>query len=241
MTGLLICGPVFSTTPELWALTKEIYGSGDDHIKGDVFRVSVYFLNKSNQPMRNIRGMIRYPDGVVPYPERIYERKITKFPWPGHFIDEERRIVSFNFEHDVHRTSAEFYCFFEAERYGTFHFDYSFEWLGTDSIFYRATPDAQEIILPDSLSHKFSVRSEKPSMAIPEGSTHKTDRPVTGRDFWIGVVLAGIVGILLGILIFGNLIAGKYNIDGMIRHLEKENKKLHKKVERKHRRAGKKS
>lgn len=230
MTGLLFCGPVVGSGPERWPLQKGFYGTGEDHIKGDVFRVVVNFTNRSDQPLQNVTGKLFYPKGVIPYPEKIYQKKISKFPWPGHFVDEDKRIVIFHYDYDIRKASGEFYCYFEAQKYGTFDFDYAIEWLGSDSLFYRATPQTQEIILLDSLGlsfHDTSIDLDE-DVSAP-GVIHRSANSRWGV-FWVGMLFTLIIGAVIGIFLSRKRVAGKYDTDKLIKHFEEENEKMRTKL-----------
>jgi len=207
-------------------LHKELYGSGEDHIKGDVFRVVVSFNNNSDQPMQNITGKFFYPKGVIPYPKKIYQKKISKFPWPGHFIDDDKRIVIFHFDYEIGKSSSEFYCYFEAQKYGTFDFDYVVEWLGPDSLYYRATPKTQEIILPDSLDLSFPNAFEDLNNDVSSMTVIDKSADFKWGVFWIGMLFTLLIGTAIGIFLSRKFLIRRYDIDMLIKYFVKENEKI---------------
>jgi len=225
MAGLLLCGPVFASLPEKWPIKKSLYGSGDDHIKGDVFRVVVQFSNERDIPLRNLTAKLFYPKTVIPYPEKIYQKKISKFPWPNHFVDEDDRIITFHYNFDIIEAPVEFYSYFVAEKYGISDFDYSIEWLGPDSIYYGVNSKCQEIILPDSIEYdNHNVTNIIYETKIPESKNKETTKNTKYMAFVI--LLVFLIGALGGILLSSILVRKKYKIDELIKHFEEENSKL---------------
>lgn len=221
MTGLLICGPVYCSEIERWPIEKSLYGSGEDHIKGDVFRVVVSYSNMAADSMRDAVGKIHYPDGVVPYPDKIYDRQLTKSPWPNHFVDEKRHYVRFELGSGPMRDYNEFYCYFEAEIYGQFEFDYSIEWTDVAGLRRRVTEDSQEIIIPDTIEI-----AEIP-VASPRAYNSVLWPPYLK---WVIVGAALVAGLLAGMLIrrggHKKATQREMDIDELIEHFERENNEL---------------
>jgi len=248
MTGLLISGPVLGIADNIWPLDKSLHGSGEDHIKGDVFRVVVSFSNRSSDSLVDAEGTIYYPSGVVPYPERTYERHFSKYPWNGHFVDEENRAVIFQLGSGMKSDYQEFYSYFIAEKYGNFDFNYIIQWIGPDGRVYRVSPEYQAVILPDSIRGEgqpfsFSVRKTEPpkydSMSL--GIPHEPQPVENGRNLYIYAAVALILGIALGLIL--SLLFGKnrtektavietVDIGDLIGRLERENAELRKKIEK---------
>ncbi len=151
ITGLLLCGPVFGSEIQRWPIEKSLYGANEDHIKGDVFRVVVSYTNLTADSLRDAVGIIYYPDGVFPYRDKLYQRQLTKGPWPGHFVDEKRSLIRFELGSGLKRDYNEFFSYFEADIYGSFDFDYSIEWTDVSGLRRRVTKNNQEIVIPDSI------------------------------------------------------------------------------------------
>lgn len=231
MTGLLLCGPVLASFPKRWPISKSFYGSGDDHMKGDVFRVVVQFSNESDVPLRDVSAKIFYPKEVIPYPKKIFQKKISKFPWPDHFVDEDNRVISFQYNFEISQAPVEFYSYFVADKYGVAEFEYAIKWLGPDSLYYRANSRGQEIILPDSIEYS-SEGLQEISLRTKGLNTDTINkgRNSTKIAFIIGLVF--LVGALIGAIVF-NLIRKDYTIKELISYFEKENKCLQFKISKK--------
>ena len=234
IAGLLISGPAFGSNRTLWQLEKTFLGSGDDHIKGDVFRVVIQVSNRADEPMRNVVGRIIYPGNCEPYPEKVFEKKLSKFPWDGHFVDEDHRVVIFKFDGDIRGQSQEFYCYFIAQKYGRFDFDYEIEWTGPDSVIYRATKNSQSLIFQNVAqgSVKFPAKLDS---AISGGLDIPEKRK--GFSFDLDLIVAIVIGLALGVALSGffgrkqkTIAPKKVDIGSMIKSLEKDNKILRAKI-----------
>jgi len=225
MTGLLLCGPVFGSEIERWPMEKSLYGANEDHIKGDVFRVVVSYSNLAADSLRDALGIIYYPDGVHPYPDRLYQRQLTKAPWQGHFVDEKRHLIRFELGTGLKRDYNEFFSYFEADVYGNFDFDYSIEWTDAEGLRRRVTKDAQEIIIPDGVEVS----------EIPPAPPRTFRDKALPRLLYLALPLAGIViGLLAGIFIARrkktSQTQGSSEIDALIEHFENENNGLRQKI-----------
>ncbi len=225
MTGLLICGPVFGSEIERWPMEKSLYGANEDHIKGDVFRVVVSYSNLAADSLRDAVGVIYYPDGVHPYPDRLYQRQLTKAPWPGHFVDEKRHLIRFELGTGLKRDYNEFFSYFEADVYGNFEFDYSIEWTDAEGLRRRVTQDAQEIIIPDGV--EVSEIPPAPPQTI-------SDKAMPRIIMWALPMVTLIIGLLAGITVARKKNPAKTretaDINTLIEHFENENIGLREKI-----------
>lgn len=181
LTGLLLCRPVFGSEIQRWPIEKSLYGANEDHIKGDVFRVVVSYANLTADTMYDAVGIIYYPDGVFPYRDKLYQRQLTKWPWPGHFVDEKRSLIRFDLGSGLKRDYNEFFSYFEADIYGSFDFDYLIEWTDASGLRRRVTKSNQEIVIPDSIDI-----SEIPAV-----------QPKTLRSYGLTIPLLIAIGLLI--------------------------------------------
>lgn len=206
-------------------MEKSLYGANEDHIKGDVFRVVVSYTNLAEDSLRDAVGIIYYPDGVHPYPDRLYQRQLTKAPWPGHFVDEKRHLIRFELGSGLKRDYNEFFSYFEADVYGNFDFDYSIEWTDAAGLRRRVTQDSQEIIIPDGVEV-----SEIP----PAPPQTFRDKALPRITMWALPLISLIIGLLAGIAIARKKSPAKSpdkaDINTLIEHFENENIGLREKI-----------
>ena len=162
LTVLLLVIPAFGdieiTIP--WHIRVSTYGLSNQHIAGDTFRVEIMFTNLESEPMKNVSAEIFYPEGVSPLLAKFYRRKVSRFPWEGHFIDFDKRVIKLSFPYEIRGSPEKFYAFFVAEKYGTADFDFTIRWQGKDSIFYERTKNELRIILPQSVAEKLPQEKE---------------------------------------------------------------------------------
>ena len=162
LTVLLLVNPDFGdievTIP--WHIRVSTYGISNQHMAGDTFRVEIMFTNLEPEPMKNVSAEIFYPEGVSPLMAKFYRRKVTRFPWAGHFIDFDKRVIKLSFPYEIRGSPEKLYAFFVAEKYGTADFDFTIRWQGKDSIFYERTKSELRIILPQSVAEKQAQEKE---------------------------------------------------------------------------------
>lgn len=243
MTGLLFCEPVFSSSFPIWKIDKTFLGSGEDRKKGDIFRVIVRFKNRTTEPMLDVRAEIVYPGGVIPHPDRVYQDKFTKFPWDGHFIDEDHKVVVFQIAGEIKDAPQDFYCYFVAEKYGKFDFDYRISWSAKDGSRYSLDKNSFSFVFPDSaVTANLSDVSEKPLTAEVKTETTPMPRhiPLKTKGFSIGfhggdLLIILVMGILIGALLSYVLVKRKVSLkpiidkeelENMILSIENENEEL---------------
>jgi hypothetical protein len=253
ITGLLFCEPVvLNDQPSRdqdatssasirdglvrWPLEKAIFGSGEDHIKGEVFRITVRFTNRANIPMENTVGYIFYPEDVKPYEEKIFEKKVSKFPWIGHFVDEKKRAISFQLETVNPFDIEEYYAYFEAEKYGDFDFDFAVEWQAPGPFSYRFTSHVQDIILADSveIGNVQPVVKQAKQAPTDESVQNQNDRPT--NVIWLYLFIVSLVVIAIMCILLLVIIKSKSHdktdnsfelsadkLHSLIEHYRKEN------------------
>lgn len=209
-------------------------------MKGDVYRVVVQFSNESNIPLRNVTAKILYPKEAVPYPEKIYQKKVSKFPWPDHFVDEDKRIISFKYNFEITEAQVEFYSYFVADKYGVANFEYVIEWLSPDSLYYRTNSKGQEIILPDFIDYPsmnstaiFDKTKDNKEIDSKYGKANTKQRFV----FIYGLFF--LTGSLVGVLISYFFLKKNFSIDDLIEHFKEENCRLRAEINEKTEKMGK--
>ncbi|RKZ32761.1 hypothetical protein DRQ19_03670 [bacterium] len=196
--GLLICKPAvsFCEVARPWEIRVEEYGLDNEHIAGDTFMVEVRFKNRTAYRMSNVTAELHYPEGTEPLLAKFHERKVTRFPWNGHFIDYNNRLVRFQFPYPIANSEERFYAFFCATKYGKLKFDYTIRWQSGDSLLYENTREGQTVHFLSSDSSS-SISKER-SGAAAKSSPGVSNSTRTAR---LGGIIS-LVMILLWVLLF---------------------------------------
>ena len=191
--GLLICKPAvsFCEVARPWEIRVEEYGLDNEHIAGDTFMVEVRFKNRTAYRMSNVTAELHYPEGTEPLLAKFHERKVTRFPWNGHFIDYNNRLVRFQFPYPIANSEERFYAFFCATKYGKLKFDYTIRWQSGDSLLYENTREGQTVHFLSSDSSS-SISKER-SGAAAKSSTSVSNSTRTAR-------LGGIISLVMILL-----------------------------------------